>query len=104
MFINKDDKKNMFVGRDVADVNVLRSMLVYCMLLDEHVKHEPQTILYNKHKLASGKYHIPNKMSVDLSLVLFHLMYMFAQFKSFLWPYFLFYVPVVHPPKHKIWF
>lgn len=70
----------MFVGRDLADVNVLQSMLVYCMLLDEHVKHEPQTILYNKHKLAltSGKYHIPNKMSVDLSLVLFHFMYIFA--------------------------
>lgn len=39
-------------------VNVLQSMLVYCMFLDEHVNHEPQIILYFQHKLASLKWEI----------------------------------------------
>lgn len=35
------------------DVNVLQSTLVCCMFLDEHVNHEPQTILYFQNKAAS---------------------------------------------------
>lgn len=34
------------ISLPARDVNVLRSMLVYCMFLDEHVNHEPQTISY----------------------------------------------------------
>lgn len=45
MLNNKDDKKTCLWERELADVNVLQSMLVYCMLLDEHVNHEPQNYI-----------------------------------------------------------
>lgn len=49
IYINKDEKIASLLA---GDVNVLQSMLVYCMFLDEHVNHEPQTILYFKRKLT----------------------------------------------------
>lgn len=40
--------------------NVLQTMLVCCMFLDEHVDHEPPAILYFQHKFAlqNGEYHV----------------------------------------------
>lgn len=53
------------------DVNVLQSTLVYCMFLDEHVNHEPQTILYFQNKSASqyGELFWGFFKSVSLNLV-----------------------------------
>lgn len=51
------------------DVNVLQSTLVYCMFLDEHVNHEPQTILYFQNKSASQYGELVFLKSVSLNLV-----------------------------------
>lgn len=83
IYQNKDEKITSLweqISLPAGDVNVLQSMLVYCVFLDEHVNHEPQFLLHYQDKLTlqSGEYHVLVKTSVDFSLV------------QFLQPYFCF--------------
>lgn len=51
-------------------MNVLQSMLVYCIVLDEHVTHKPQFILYFQHKLTWQKGEISRSDKKKKSLLI----------------------------------